>query len=93
MATPDPRPDDYSTPDPGYPPPRYEQPPVVVERRSSAGLWAFVVILILLLVAAVLYFTGVFNGRPIVTEKDKTEIHVNAPPSGGTAPAAPGGGH
>ncbi len=79
-----------ATPDPYRPDPRYEQPPVVVERRSSAGLWAFVVILILLLVAAVLYFTGVFSGRPIVTEKDKTEIHVNAPASG--APTAPGGG-
>ena len=93
MATPDPRPDDYSAPDPGYPPPRYEQPPVVVERRSSGGLWAFVIVLLLLVVAGVLYFTGVFNGRPIVSEKDRTNIHINAPaaPAGGGGATAPGG--
>ncbi len=93
MATPDPY-----RPDPRYEDPRYEQPPVVVERRSSAGIWAFVIVLLLLAVAAVLYFTGVFNGRPLVTEKDKTEIHINAPSggtggTGGTGGATGGGGH
>ncbi len=86
MATPDP----YRDPRPADP--RYEQPPVVVERRSSAGLWAFAIILILLIVAAILYFAGVFNGRPLVTETDKTNIHVVAP-SGGTGGGATGGGH
>ena len=40
-----------------------------------------------------LYFTGVFNGRPIVSEKDRTNIHINAPaaPAGGGGATAPGG--
>ncbi len=99
MATPDPRPDYPPPADPRYPPPAsYQQPPVVVERGSSAGMWAFVVVLLVLVIAGVLYFTGVFNGRSIVSETDKVNIHVHAPapgpapsPSGGAAQG--GGGH
>ncbi len=102
MASRDPGPEYPQSPppadprDPRYPPPAdYRQAPVVVEHRSSAGIWAFVIVLLLLAAAAVLYFTGVFNGRPIVTEKDRTDIHINAPapaaPAGGGGATAPGG--
>ncbi len=64
----------------------------VVEHRSNGGLWALVIILILLAVAAVLYFTGVFNGRSLYTEKNKVDIHVSAPASGGTGGATSGQG-
>ncbi len=105
MATPDPRPDYPETPppadprDPRYAPPAdYRQAPVVVERGSSAGVWAFVIVLLLLVIAGVLYFTGVFNGRSLVSETDKVDIHVHAPasPNGGgggsTAGGSTGGG-
>ncbi len=97
MATSDPGPGYPNTPPPrdprdGYPPRvDYQQPPVVVE-RGSGGMWAFVIVLLLLVVAAVLYFTGVFNGRSLVSETDKVDIHVHAPASPGTAGGATGGG-
>ncbi len=62
----------------------------VVEHRSNAGIWAFVIVLIWLAVAAGLYFAGVFNGRPIYSEKSNVNIKV-APPSGGTSGGGGGG--
>ncbi len=104
MATPNPRPDYPPPADPRYPPPAdprypppagYQQPPVVVERGSSAGMWAFVVVLLLLVIAGVLYFSGVFNGRSLVNETDKVNIHVHAPaaPAPSTPSTPSGGGH
>ncbi len=64
----------------------------VVERRSNGGLWAFVIVLVLLAIAAALYFSGVFSGRPIVSETNKTTIKVAPAPSGGGNTGAGTGG-
>lgn len=66
----------------------------VVDHRSNGGLWAFLIVLVLVAVAAaVLWATGVFNGRPAMSETNKVNIKVHAPASpgggtgGGSAPA------
>jgi hypothetical protein len=57
----------------------------VVEHRRSGGLWAVLIIVVLAMVAAGLYFAGVFNGRPLYSEKNKVDIKVHAPAAGGGA--------
>lgn len=77
--------------DPLEPPPEGRTDYTVVEHRSNSGMWAFVIVLVLLAVAAGLYFAGVFNGKPLVSETNKTTIKV-APPSGGSGTGGSSGG-
>lgn len=59
---------------------------VVEDRRGHAGAWLFILVVLALVAVGVLYFSGVFNGRSLYSEKNKVDIHVSAPsPGGGSA--------
>ena len=70
--------------EPIQPPPERERTDyTVVEHRSSSGMWAFVVVLVLLLIGVGLYAAGVFNGRPLWSEKNNVNIKVAPSNTGG----------